>query len=277
MRNAVALGTFDGVHCGHRAVLSMPDGYKKIAVTFALPPRAVLSGEAELLNMPEDKLRLLKENGIDEALSLDFLQVRNMPYTDFLQFILKSFNPALISCGFNYCFGKNAEGNTERLADFCRENGIIFKCEAPVTLGSETVSSTYIRSLLREGMVESAAELLSEPFSFKAEVIDGRRQGRTIGFPTVNQKYPEALVRLKFGVYKTEIALGADRYEGITDIGIRPTFRSDYVISETYIKNFSGDLYGKELRIIPKHFLREERKFSSLEEVKQQILIDIKS
>ena len=114
-----------------------------------------------------------------------------------------------------------------------------------------------------------------KPFSFSAEVIKGDSRGRTIGFPTINQKYPQELVKIKFGVYKTKVLVDGKEFDGVTNIGLRPTFESDYVISETYIKNFSGDLYGKTVRIIPCKFLREEKKFSSLLELKNQIEKDI--
>ena len=113
--------------------------------------------------------------------------------------------------------------------------------------------------MLRKGDVGSANKLLSEPFSFEAKVIEGDKRGRTIGFPTVNQKYPEELVKLRFGVYKTKIEFEGQEYIGITDIGIRPTYKSDFIISETYIKDFDGDLYGKILRITPFEFLRDEK------------------
>lgn len=277
MKNAIALGTFDGVHSGHRKVLTLPQDCRKIAVTFSVPPKAVLTGKCELITSHEQKCEIFKKMGIDEILTLDFNEVRNMHALDFLDFINEKYNPCLFSCGFNYNFGKNGEGNTEILKAYCENHGITFKCSEPATIGDEVVSSTYIRSLLKNGEIRKANELLTVPFSFKAEVISGHQRGRTIGFPTVNQKYPENMVKLKFGVYKTKIRFDGKEYEGITDIGIRPTFETDYVISETYIKNFTGNLYGKELEIIPLKFLRGEKKFSSLEELKEQIKADLQS
>lgn len=255
----------------------MPKHYRRTAVVFSVPPRFVLSGNTELLTLPEKKKRILENIGTDEVLALEFSDVREMPPEEFLSLISRKYKPAYISCGFNYRFGKDGAGDTRLLYDFCRKNGIVFRCIPPVLSGGEAVSSTKIRSLLKDGRPEEANALLCEPFSFEAVIIGGRHCGRTIGFPTVNQRYPEALVQLKFGVYKTEVRLDCGSFEGITNIGIRPTFKSDYVISETYIKGFSGNLYGKRAEIIPIKFLREERRFSSLEEVKQQILIDIKS
>ncbi len=275
MKNAIALGTFDGVHKGHRAVLDMPDTYRKIAVTFSVPPKAVLKGESSLILTPEDKCRILKNIGMDEVLLLNFEDVRNMKPEEFLIFLKQKYNPQLISCGFNYRFGKKGVGDSDTIKSFCEGNGIVFKLTEPVKSENNLISSTYIRDLLREGLVPEANALLSEPFSFEAEVIEGDKRGRTIGFPTANQKYPKNLVKLRFGVYKTKIELENKVYFGITDIGIRPTYELDYTISETYIKNFSGDLYGKTVRVTPLEYLREEKKFSSLKELEEQIKKDI--
>ena len=275
MKNAVALGTFDGVHIGHRDVLSLPDDTRKVAITFSVPPKAVLTNNCELIVSHERKCDILKRLGIDEILTLEFGEVRMTGAVEFLDFIREKYAPDIISCGFNYNFGKNGEGNTEILKEYCKKYGLTFKCSNPVKIGEEVVSSTYIRNLLKSGELQKANSLLTEPFSFEGKVIEGHKRGRTIGFPTVNQKYPENRVKLKFGVYKTKVKFGNEEYEGITDIGIRPTFHSDYVISETFIKNFSGNLYGEKIEIIPMEFLREEIKFSSLEELKEQINKDL--
>ena len=277
MKRAIALGTFDGVHKGHRAVLNLPDDMKKTAVVFPLPPKAVLSGEPRAIMTERDKFEALKKIGIDEIFPLDFDKVKDMPPEFFLEFLKEKFSPDLISCGFNYHFGKNAAGNTELLRDFCRCNGIELNCHGAVSENGEPVSSTRIREYLKKGEIERANKLLTFPFSFTAEVISGDRRGRTIGFPTVNQRYPSELIPLKFGVYKTKIVLDGAEYEGITNIGIRPTFKTDYIISETYIIGFSGDLYGKSVTIQPLEFVRGEVKFSSVEELKRQIEADINS
>lgn len=276
MKRAIALGTFDGVHKGHRAVLTLPDEMQKTAVIFALPPKAVLSGQPRSIMTAEDKFAALKKIGIDEIFTLNFNKVKDMPPEDFLRFLKEKFSPDLISCGFNYHFGKNATGNTEILGDFCRENGIEFNCHGAVSEDGEPISSTRIREYLKNGDIESANKLLTFPFSFKAEVISGDRRGRTIGFPTANQKYPSELIPIKFGVYKSKIIVDGEEYNGITNIGIRPTFKTDYIISETYIIGFSGNLYGKEITTVPIRFVRGEVKFSSVEELKKQIETDIK-
>lgn len=277
MKNTLAFGTFDGVHIGHRRVLELPDGCRKIAVVFRQSPKSVMNGVYDAIMTYEDKCRIIKKIGIDEIFALDFDKVRNIQAADFLENICDKFSPVLISCGFNYRFGKNAEGDTALLGEFCRRKGIEFRCCEPVRSDGETVSSTVIRGYLKNGEIKKADALLTEAFSFSAEVISGDRRGRTLGFPTVNQKYPEELVKVKFGVYRSEVIFGGRTYSGITNIGIRPTYRSDYIISETYIHGFSGDLYGKTVTVRPLEYLRREMKFSSPDALKRQIQEDIES
>lgn len=277
MKNAVALGTFDGVHKGHRAVLDLPCGYKKTVVTFSLPPKAVLTGQAVLITTTDDKIRILKSLGIDEILMLDFKEIKDMSSESFLDFLKEKYNPKMISCGYNYRFGKNGSGNTDTLKDFCIKNSIELKITDSVKAEGEVISSTLIRELLANAKIKEANKLLSEPFSFEGIVLEGDKRGRTIGFPTVNVKYPTELVRLKQGVYKTKISFDGKSYYGITDIGIRPTYKLNFITSETYIKGFSGNLYGEKIRITPLEFLRSEIKFNSLEELKKQIETDINS
>ena len=275
MKNAIALGTFDGIHTAHREVLNLPMGYKKIAVTFKTPPKMYFSGNYEMIMTFEEKCEALKTLGFGEICALDFGEVKDTPLTEFLEKIFVKYNPSYISCGFDYRFGKGAEGNVDSLAKYCRQKGIKLNVCSEITYNNQTVSSSMIREFLKNGEIEKANSLLLNPFSFTGEVIEGQKRGRTIGFPTINQKYPEELVKLKFGVYKTKILFGGKEYLGVTNIGIRPTFKSDYVISETYIKDFSGDLYGKTVKTVPLKFLRSEIKFNSAEELKRQIEKDI--
>lgn len=275
MKNAIAFGTFDGIHIAHREVLNLPKDYRRIAVTFEKPPKMFFSKKYELLMTFEQRCEALKSLGFEEIYALDFETVRDVPLTDFLEFIYEKYNPKLISCGFDYRFGKGAKGDVSYLSKFCEQKVIELKVCDEIMYENETVSSTMIRGFLKQGKVEKANSLLLTPFSFTSKVIKGHRRGRTIGFPTINQEYPKELVKLKFGVYKTKVLIDGQEYDGFTNIGVRPTFETDYVISETHIKDFTGDLYGKTVKIVPISFLREERKFSSLEELKKQIEKDI--
>jgi riboflavin kinase/FMN adenylyltransferase len=275
MKTALALGTFDGIHLAHRFVLDLPEGYKKMAVTFVKPPKMYIKNKTELLMTFSDKEKSLKEMGFSEIVALDFEEIKDLEPLDFLNYLCDNYNPAVISCGFNYRFGKDGMGDTELLQDFCDKKGICLKICDAIKKDGVVVSSTLIRNLLKQGETAKANALMKNPFFFEAEVLQGDKRGRTIGFPTINQKYPEDLVKVKFGVYKTKVIADGKAYDGITNIGLRPTFESEYIISETFIKDFSGDLYGKTVKIVLEEFIRPEVKFGSLEELKQQIEKDI--
>ncbi len=235
-----------------------------------------INGTTELIMTFEDKCNAIKKLGFQEIKALDFSVVRNISLTEFMEYLYTEYNPKYISCGFDYRFGKGGKGDVNILKQFCDQKGIELCVCREMQNEGETISSTSIRQMLKNGEIEKANLLLLNPFCFSAKVIKGKSIGRTIGFPTINQKYPDELVKVKFGVYKTRISFDTEVYEGITNIGIKPTVKSDFVLSETYIKNFSGDIYGKTVKIELLKFLREEKKFSSLDELKNQIKIDIK-
>ncbi len=274
MGNAIALGTFDGIHKGHLSVLNIPDSYNKTALIFNIPPKCVKSGEVELLLTPEEKKQRLEALGFDVNI-IKFSEVQHLSAEDFLEFVKKEFSPNLISCGFNYRFGYMGKGDTKLLESFCSENDIVLKISSPVMDNGEIISSSIIRKALKDGDISKANRLLGYDFSFGGQVIKGDGRGKTLGFPTINQAYPLNLTPLKFGVYESEVLTDNIIYKGVTNIGKRPTFPLDYILSETFVKDFEEDLYGKEVRIFPKRFLRSEKKFSSEEELKMQILKDI--
>ncbi len=275
MKTAIALGTFDGLHLGHRAVLRGVSEFNGVAVTFRTPPKS--ADAPRLLMLPEDKAMRIKSLGIDEVSMLEFEAVKDIPAEEFLQDLKQKYNPARICCGFNYRFGYNKAGNADTIKNFCEKNGIEFYCVAPVLQGTEPISSTAIREMIASGKVERASELLFGGFSFCAEVLHGDMRGRTLGFPTINQRYPELLVIPKLGVYETKVMIGDKAYKGITNIGNRPTYETAEIGCETYIKDFSGDLYGERVTLKLIRFIRPEIKFSSAEELKAQIENDVKS
>lgn len=275
MKNAVALGTFDGLHKGHLAVLDLPDSYNKIVLTFEKPPKAVMGSEAVCLMTYQGKENCLKNMGFQVA-KLRFEEVSDISAEDFLAEIKVKFNPALISCGFNYRFGKGGRGDTTLLKNFCQKNGIELKVCEPVEDFGGLICSSRIRNLLKEGNIKEVNRLMIKPFSFEAQVLHGDERGRKLGFPTANQRFPEDLAVPKAGVYYTKVFVDGGEYEGITDIGTRPTYPVDYIISETFIKDFSENLYGKNVKIELKDFLREEKKFETFESLKEQIEKDIK-
>lgn len=276
MKTALALGTFDGVHIAHKQVLNLPNGYKKVALVFAEPPKAVLSGQFCLLTPKEYKFRLISENGINDVIPLKFEDVRNMPPLEFLSYIKKELDPQYISCGYNYHFGLGGKGDISLLKDFCESNNIVLDCKNEIKIDGISVSSTAIREFIRNGDIISANKLLGRNFSFSGEVVRGDQRGRTIGFPTINIIYPKKLVKPKFGVYTAFVIIDGKKYKGITNIGNRPTYPSEEIISETYIFDFNDEIYGKNVTVELVKFVRGEVKFSSLAELKNQIEKDKK-
>lgn len=275
MKTAIVLGTFDGLHEGHRAVIEKATDFFSIAVTFNIPPKSVLTGEPQLLILPDDRAERLKQLGISRVDMLDFNRVKDIEPEQFLEFLKAEYDPARIVCGFNYRFGKNAAGDVNLLEQFCGKNNIEFICVPPVEKNGKIISSTVIRNLLREGETEKATSQIYGGFSFKALVLHGDARGRKLGFPTANQEYPTDMVRVKFGVYVSRVTVEGKKYNSITNIGVRPTYLTDTVGCETFIKDFEGDIYGKEIKTELLRFVRPEQKFESAEELKLAILKDV--
>ena len=276
METSIALGTFDGVHIGHRAVLeSAAKHNNSIALAFSLPPKSFFSSDGIVITDKQRKAELIKQIGIKKTVFLDFADVKDISATSFFEEVVKKYNPEYIYCGENYTFGKNASGNVELLAELCEKKGIKLNVCNSVLNDGVIVSSSYIRNLLKAGNIKKANELLSSDFSFSAKVIHGDKRGRTIGFPTINQKYPKNCAEVKRGVYKSYIFFENKKYDCISNIGIRPTYESNTVLCETYIKDFNSYLYGKNMRIFLKEFIREEKKFGGLDELKKAIENDL--
>ncbi len=270
---AVCLGTFDGLHKGHLTVLKngLESKMNSVALAFSYPP----ANSSAAIMQQEDKLVALKSLGFRKVAFLDYNNFKDMTAGDFEEYLVNRFNVGKICCGYDYTYGKGRQGNPETLASFCAERGIELSVAEPVCVDNVPLSSTVIREYIKNGEIEKANSLLYRPFGFTAEVIEGDKRGRTFGFPTINQKYPEGLVKAKFGVYLVEVEVDGKRYRGVANIGVRPTYKTNCCMSETYIKDFSGDLYGKQVKISLIKFLREEREFSSADELIAQIKADI--
>ena len=276
MKTAIALGTFDGLHAGHRAVIEKTADFFSVAVTFRIPPKNVISGKSQLLILPEQRTALLKRLGVNQVDMQNFEDVRDVEASVYLEDLYERYKPSRIVCGYNYRFGKNATGDTAFLGEFCKKNNVEFCCVDALCDGENEISSTVIREYIKSGEIQKANDLLLAPFSFTAKVVHGDKRGRTLGFPTANQVYPELLVKAKFGVYISRVTIDGKLYDAITNVGIRPTFKTDTVGCETYIKGFCGDIYGVVMKTELVRFIREEQKFDSLDELKRAISNDIK-
>ncbi len=277
MEKAVVLGTFDGLHAGHRAVISAAEGFARTAVTFRYPPKSYFTGVKELLMTEQDRVSALQNLGVEEIAMLDFEVFRDMSAQDFLKYLLNKYSPRLISCGYNYRFGRDALGDTYLLADFCRENGIHFVCCDPISKDGHPLSSTLLRERIKNGDITFATANIYGGFGFSATVRSGDHRGTLLGYPTINQIYPDVLVKPLFGVYESQVCINGCKYRSVTNIGIRPTFRTEQVTSETFIIGYSADLYGKDVDLRLLRFIRREEKFGSVEELKAAISRDVQS
>lgn len=274
-----ALGFFDGVHLGHQALLAAcrelaeKTGAVPGVVTFAGHPDALVKDcPTPLINTVADRHKLLTRYGMEKILLLPFdEQLRKMPWTDFFRLLTGQYEAAGFVCGDDFRFGYHGEGTAEKLRLACEAEGIPCQIVPGQTVNDIRVSSTHIRTLLEDGQMDEAARFLGHRHILSGEVISGRRIGRTIGVPTANLALPEEIVCPKLGVYACTAVIGSDRYPAVTNIGSCPTVGGHHVTVEPWILNFAGDLYGKTLTLEFHSFLRPEKKFGSLEDLKAEI------
>lgn len=266
---SLALGAFDGLHRGHMAVVhaAAQGGGQPRVFTFVEGPKG-----APALLTPEDKLLLLEQAGIRQVYRMDFESLRHMEAQRFVEEILfAKCGAARLCCGEDFRFGKGAAGDVRLLETLCCRAGVQLSVVPPVTDGGGKVSSTRIRAAIEQGDIPAANRLLGRPFGFSQEVIHGNHIGHSLGTPTINQALPEGFVRPRFGVYAAWCLVGGGYHYGVTNIGVKPTVGSDQVLAETWMPGFSGDLYGKHVRLFLLGFLRPERKFPSLDELRDEI------
>lgn len=278
----IALGYFDGVHSGHRAVLSAcADGGRGstcAALTFRESPAKALGRIAPPeLTDNEQKAELMAQLGIEAVIFADFAALKDFSAEDFIRSILiDKLKARHVYCGFNYRFGKGGAGDTALLKRICAENGVqVTVCE-PVYLGAEQVSSTRIRALIEAGDMERAGEMLGRSYSIRGTIGGGNRIGRSLGFPTVNIPLSHDAVIPPYGVYASLIRVDGKAFRGVTNIGVHPTVGANTApLCETFILDYAGaELYGAHAVCELMCFLRPEQKFASADELKQQIKAD---
>lgn len=278
----LALGFFDGVHRGHAALLNRTIeraealGVEGAVMTFDTHPDTLVQGTpVPLINSAPDRANLIRRLfGIDRVEFFRFTEeTMHMPWEEFLRSIQAELGVVGFVVGYDFRFGWRGEGNTGRLRDYCAANGLTCDVVDKVELDGITVSSTYIRKLVAAGDVERAAEFLGHRHCLSRTVEHGQRIGRTIGIPTVNLTMPEHVLAPAHGVYITRVYLPDGRsFAGVTNVGTRPTVSDSGAVSvETFLLDFDGDLYGQTIRLEFCRRLRGERKFDSLEVLRQEI------
>lgn len=263
------LGGFDGLHAGHKKLLER-------AKTYRLPVgiMTILGGKTERgIFTLKEREQIFFKSGAHFVLPLPFEQIKDLSPKEFLSFLEKEFSPKVFICGDDFRFGKGAKGTPEtlkRMGQVCVETIELLRIDG------KKVSSRDIKVLLSAGEVEKANTLLEERFFLLGEVVRDRQIGRTIGFPTANILYPGEKFPLKKGVYETRVTLENVTYKGITNYGARPTFDDETVLTETYLDGFSGDLYGKTIKVKFVRFLREITKFESADKLQAQLQKDVR-
>ncbi len=282
-KRVIALGFFDGVHLGHGALLSRvvqvagEIGAVPSALTFARHPREMITGRAvPLLNTPQDRAWLMGEYyGVGEVEVLPFDRaMMEMPWDRFVtEVVVGRFRAVHVVVGHNHRFGHRGEGTPERLAGLCQALGLGCDVIRQVELDGVTVSSTYIRGLLEAGEMERANRFLGHPHVLSGRVVHGKQLGRRLGIPTANLFLPEGILPPAFGVYAARVVAGGERHIAVTNVGVRPTVDHDgRVTVEPWVLDYSGDLYGQEIRVEFYTRIRPEKKFAGVEELKAEIL-----
>lgn len=277
----LALGFFDGVHLGHGALLrrtrALADelGLPAVALTFDTHPLELVSGQrVALLNTPEERAELMRGlYGIDEVRCLHFdRETMAQPWQDFLRdTVCGQFRAVHTVCGEDFRFGAGGRGTAALLAEECARLGVGCDCVAQVCMDGAPVSSTRIRRLLEAGETAAAVRLLGHPHLLSGTVTQGKRLGRTLGIPTANLAPAEGVLVPRFGVYAANAVFDGEVKRAVVNIGTRPTVGGENVTVEPWILDFDGDLYGHTLRLELLDFIRPEKKFASLDELKAEI------
>jgi len=271
----IALGVFDGVHAGHRAVMSaaVTDGYSAV-FTFDAP---VFKPGQKYITTTQSKREIIEKLGINLYIAADFADIHNLEPEEFVVLLKERYGAKRLYCGYNFRFGRERSGTAKDLENIAERHGIKVNVIPPVTVGGEPVSSTDIRKLLEAGNMPGAAGFLLRNFGFDFTVVKGNKLGRTIGIPTINQLWREDIICPRFGVYSSRVLAFGVWYKSITNIGIKPTVGNNKTSAETHIIGFDGDLYGTNPYVELIKFLRHETKFENIEQLKSAISKDKKN
>ncbi|MDE5669948.1 MAG: hypothetical protein K2I14_00580 [Eubacterium sp.] len=258
-RKAVAIGDFDGMHLAHKTV--------------------VTGAENTVIYCVNNKFSLLQKSIFEKrypnAVFADFDEIKNLSGEEFIEkIIVEKFGAKAVLCGFNFRFGKNASWSALDMRKYLEKKDVWVRILEAQEFENLPISSTRIRKAVEEGRIRYANEMLGYHFTFESEVIEGDKRGRTVGFPTINQHLPDGLIVPKFGVYESRTMIDGVTYKSFTNIGMRPTWRVEKALSETHIFDFSGDLYGKTVAVELIDYLRPEKTFKDVNELREQLDYD---
>ncbi len=281
----LTIGVFDGVHLGHKALLAEIKAQAKqldalsCVVTFRYHPDELLSPNKSLpyLTSLNRRVKLLKAEGIDLVVTVTFnRELISLEADEFVALLKKHLKMRGLVVGPDFALGKGRKGNIEYLRQSGQNMNFTVTIVPPVEVNHEVVSSTAIRNALAAGNMKRVADLAGHYFSFTGKVIEGEKRGRRLGFPTANLDVHPRQALPPFGIYATLAHIGGKTYQSVTSIGIRPTFTEGRRTIEVYILDFEKDIYNKELKVDFIAKLRDEQKFSSVDELVRQINEDVK-
>ena len=280
----IALGFFDGVHLGHAALLRLTRrrademGIPAAVLTFDTHPDTLVYHQpVPLINTLEDRKYLIEEKfSMDEVILAHFDRaMMEMPWEAFVEdYLLGELGAKHVVCGHDFSFGYRGQGTPDKLRRLCAQRGVGVNVVDKVSLGGITVSSTHIRQLIRQGDMEAAAQMLGHRHFLSGEVLHGKELGRRLGFPTANLALPEGLIAPAYGVYAALVTLpDGSAHPAVTNVGVRPTVHDQLGrLVEAWILDCTAELYGEKIRVEFFTRLRGEKKFDSLEALREEVL-----
>lgn len=282
--SVITFGKFDGLHRGHEFLMdrqkeqSSINGYKRIVFTFDIPPKTKVLGDAsKVITTNDEKQYIFEKDGVDYLIECPFTkEVMCMEPEEFVSMIVSRLNVKCIVVGDDFRFGHNRAGDHELLLKLAPKYGYELIVVDKLKDNGRDISSTYIREEVARGNIKKANSLLGYPYFIMGRVVHGKQLGRTIGIPTINMLPEAEKILPPFGVYASKVNVSDKWYLGITNIGRKPTIEGENPVGvETYIIDFSQDVYDYVVTIELYDFLRPEKKFDSIEELKEQISGDI--
>ena len=280
----IALGFFDGVHLGHAALLRLTRrradelGIPAAVLTFDTHPDTLVYHQpVPLINTLEDRKYLMEEKfSMDEVILAHFDRaMMEMPWEAFVEdYLLGELGAKHVVCGHDFSFGYRGQGTPDKLRRLCAQRGVGVNVVDKVSLGGITVSSTHIRQLIRQGDMEAAAQMLGHRHFLSGEVLHGKELGRRLGFPTANLALPEGLIAPAYGVYAALVTRpDGSAHPAVTNVGVRPTVHDQLGrLVEAWILDCTAELYGEKIRVEFFTRLRGEKKFDSLEALREEVL-----
>jgi len=281
----LTIGVFDGVHLGHKYLISQlikratEQNLSSGVVTFRQHPLEILSPKTKLSYLTDisEKADLLKREGVGSVIQLSFTtETAQLSARQFAGLLKKHLRMQGLVIGPDFALGRNREGNVDILGELGQDIGFSVTVVPPVKVNGDVVSSTAIREALADGNIKRVINLIGRPFSLKGRIATGEGRGSKLGFPTANLELDEKLALPADGVYATWAGLDGKSYRSMTNVGFSPTFDGKERTVETFILDYNGEMYGRELKIDFVERLRGEKKFETIEELKEQIAEDVK-